>query len=470
MQTTSGPDNNAADEKQPLIADDKHSTPESESAEMLENGDEDDIEIEAMPMVSMYSLKSSQKIESTAERGALTFLKNLIGTGILALPYVIQQVGLIPAWILIITLGMLNFYSMNLLNKVANALKVKKIDHGRLCEKVTESKFLRYLADINIYILQLGGCLPGVIFILEYLEKITCLYEWEAFCDVKFMQILLILIFVLPIGAITDLHYLSIPSGIAILVQFFFYLVFVVICGIKIYQNGIAAGSFTAYDLSNLPIAFASILFAYEGIGLLLELRASVPNKKEFKKVMRYSLFFSTLAYFLFGTFGKLAFGADVEAVVFLNLDQSNNFLVILEFAYLLALTTALPAAVFPPLRVIENWGIFKTWLLDPETGMKSKWKRQLIRQPLFIMIVLAAAIAPSFNIVISLLGGSNFTVLSFVIPVILYNTKFKGDPKKRWYRLFNWVILVVGVILGSIATYQSILDIYAATTTTTTA
>ena len=47
--------------------------------------------IEDNHRVSIYSLQSSVKVESTTERGFITFLKGLIGTGILALPFCHQQ-------------------------------------------------------------------------------------------------------------------------------------------------------------------------------------------------------------------------------------------------------------------------------------------------------------------------------------------------------------------------------------------
>lgn len=472
MNSNSGPvvrfEESPAEEKQPLIEDPDQSSHVSGSNEPHKNTIEEPEREEKLPFISVYSLKSSQKIQSTAQRGFLTFLKGLIGTGILALPYIIQEVGLIPAWILLAVIGCLNFRTMQLINEVANDLKIVKVDFGRLSGKVTGREWVRYLTEINIHIMQLGGALPGLIFTFQYLEKISCFYEWEALCGVKSMQLLVILALVLPIGAITDLHYLSIPSGIALIFQIAFYATFLIICGQRIHQYGLETGSFTAYNLHYLPIAFASILYAYEGIGLLLEIRASVANSREFNKVLTYAFFASTLLYCLFGTMGKLAFGSNVESVIFLNLNQDNTFIVLLEFGYLFSLIIAIPASAFPPIRIMESWKIFRVWIMDVETGKKSKWKRQLIRQPVFLMLVLIAAIAPSFNVVISLIGGLNFTILCFILPVILYNIRFKDDPTKQWHRIFNWLILIVGAILGSIATVDSFAEIFGSSTETT--
>lgn len=416
--------------------------------------------IDENPRNSIYSLKSSVKVESTTERGFVTFLKGLIGTGILALPYVINKVGLIPAWILLFVVGYLNYRTMQLVHIVASDLNLVKVDFGRLSEVVTQSKAFRYLAEINIHIMQIGSAIPGIVFIYQYFDQVSCLFGWDLFCGQKSMQILAILLIILPIGSITDLHYLSIPSAIALGFQLLFYMIFLSISFIKISQEGIAPGSFTDYDLGYLAIAFATILYAYEAIGMLLEIRASVANNSKFSKILYYSFAASTFTYLIFGTIGNLAFGKATQSVIFLNLNQADSFVVFVEFGYLFALIITFPAGLFPPMRIIENWRIFRNFIKDKETGKKSKLRRQMIRQPVILLIVLIASIVPSFEILVSLFGGMNFTILSFIVPVVLYNTHFKDDPKKRFGRICNWIIMVAGIILGGIATVESLTEL----------
>ena len=65
-----------------------------------------------------YSFPSSQKQQSTAGVGLLTLVKYFISTGILALPYVTNRIGLVPACILILFIGYLNLYTLKLLDQV----------------------------------------------------------------------------------------------------------------------------------------------------------------------------------------------------------------------------------------------------------------------------------------------------------------------------------------------------------------
>lgn len=440
------------EERKPFI--DKPGSELATTREVDEEEEEDNSD------TSIYSLKSSVKIESTTYRGFVTFLKGLIGTGILALPFVINKVGLIPAWILLFVIGYLNLYTMQLVHTVASDLKIPKIDFGRLSERVTGRKWFRYLAEINVHVMQIGSSIPGVVFFYQYFDRVSCIYGWKTFCGVKQTQILLILCFLLPIGAITDLHYLAIPSGIALVFQMLFYLTFLVISIDKISIDGVMAESFTTYNLAYFAIAFATILYAYEAIGMLLEIRSSVADDNKFGKVLYYSFIASTVTYLIFGTVGKLAYGDATQSVIFLNLNQNDKLLVFLEFGYLFGLLITIPAGLFPPTRIIESWQVFRDFIVDEVTGKKSKWKRQLIRQPLIILIVLIASAVPSFEMVVSLIGGLNFTILSFVIPVILYNIHFRNDETKRVRRICNWLILLSGVVLGSIATVESIQEL----------
>ena len=212
------------------------------------------------------------------------------------------------------------------------------------------------------------------------------------------------------------------------------------------------------FEISALPVTFATMLYAFEGIGLLLEVRSSVVGAKKFDTVLFLAFVTSTFVYSLFGSLGALAFGDNAHSIIFMSLDNSNKFMLVIEFGYILALILGMPSVLFPATRLIENYKIFRSWIMNEKSGKKSKIKRQMIRLPLAILICFIAAAVPSFSSFLSLLGGFNFVILCFVIPVVFYYIQFKGDPNKRVKLMVNWCIMAVGIILGMIAVVQSII------------
>lgn len=459
-QAKETPDQLAEDTR--LLADILEETP------IDDEGDPDDPHLQS----SLYSMKSSQKMESSASIGAMTLVKYVIALGILALPYVAARVGIVPAWILIITVGYLNLYSLRLLDSVASSVNLQKVDVGRLCERVSRNLKFRHFAEFNLHIMCVGACISDIVFISKYISQSSCVLGW-VFCDRTWLQFVLILVLVLPVMTITDIHYLAYPNTIALTFQIMFVITFIVASISLIETNGVASGgleaALTKFDYSALPCAFTTILFSYEGVGVFFEIRSSVKESSELMKMLNWGFVLSAVIYIIFGTVSVLAYGDATESIIFLNLNQRNTFFIIIEFGYLVAIILGIPTGLFSITRIIENYQIFRSFIQDEnKKGTKSKWKRQLIRLPLATLICGTAMIIPSFNSFLSFLSGINFTIMTCVIPVILYYIQFKNDPDRRFKRLMNWFVLGIGIVLGAIATVQSVMEMVNPTTSTT--
>jgi len=411
--------------------------------------------------MSFHTMESSVRISSVG-RGFMTFLNGLIASGMLALPHAVAKVGLVPAWLLFFFVGILNYYTMKLLHIVASDMQLVKVDFVKLAEKIYNPKWFKFLVEFNLHFMQFGIAITGLVFITQYFDKIFCILGPAALCDSGWLRFLLILSFVLPIGAITDIHTLSIPNAFGLFFQFSFFLMFTIVCSITLHDNGVAGGFAQAaseFHPEYLPLAFSTILYAYEGIGLIFDIRTAINDNSAFNKVLAMIFLLTTICYTTVGTLGKLAFGDNVNAVIFLNLNQGNHLIVFVEFGYLLAMTIVVPTVLFPVTRIIENWRIFRRIATNSETGKKSFWGRQLIRQPIVLSLCIIAAVIPSFNLFLSFIGGFNFSLLTFVIPILFYNWHFSQDPSRKWVRIFNWCVMIPGIGLGFTASVQAIID-----------
>ena len=427
--------------------------------ENSEGGHEDD-DAQARK-VTIYSVDSSQKVSSSG-RVFMTFVNGLVGSGMLALPHAVNHVGLVPAWILFFIIGVLNLHTMNLLHAVASDLKLKKADFVRLSQKVYNRKWFSNFVELNLYFMQFGTALTGLVFISQYFDQVFCIFGWDSMCNSALLRFILMLAIVLPIGAITNLHYLFIPNAVGIFFQISFFLMFMIVCLDTLSHSGVSGGFYealTAFNPRYLPLAFSTILFAYEGIGLVLDARSAINDNEAFSKVLFWTFLITTTGYTTTGTMGALAFGDNANSVIFLNLDQTNKLIVFIEFGYLLAISIVVPTVLFPVTRIIENWKIFRWITVDAGSRKKSAIGRQLVRQPIVFGLCALGAIIPSFDLFLSFVGGLNFSILSFVIPVLFYNIHFAKDKTKRNWRIFNWFIMVPGICLGLTASIEALYE-----------
>jgi len=100
-------------------------------------------------------------------------------------------------------------------------------------------------------------------------------------------------------------------------------------------------------------------------------------------------------------------------------------------------------------------------WILyESGEGKYVELKRILMRLLVVSLMFLVAYTTKSFALFINLLGSLVFTVISFVIPILIYQEYYKD--KISWTtRTLNWTILVVGVVLGTFGVIASVKELY---------
>lgn len=76
-------------------------------------------------------------------------------------------------------------------------------------------------------------------------------------------------------------------------------------------------------SVHELPLFFGTVIYLFEGIGLVLPLKNAMRNPKDFSKplgVLNVGMAFLTVMFVLFGVIGYWKFGDDVKSSLTLNL------------------------------------------------------------------------------------------------------------------------------------------------------
>jgi len=295
------------------------------------------------------------------------------------------------------------------------------------------------------------------------LQMLMCTYNVTSLCGSTAFYIIFSLIVTVPLSFITNIHYFYIPALCAnIFILFGLGSIFYYTSD-YLHDNpqptDVILERFDEFKITELPLFFGIAVYAYEGIGVMFNIRASMQQPKEFPRLVSYQFLIITVIYITFPTLCFLTFGDDTNGIIFFNLPQTNKFFLTVEILYAVALLASYPIQVYPAFKIIEGSSLGK-WVLFESGGGYVELKRMCMRLLIVSLMFLVAYTTKSFALFLNLLGSFVFTIISFIIPIWIYNEYFKATISP-FVKTINYIILVIGAVLGAFGVVVSIQGLY---------
>ena len=156
------------------------------------------------------------------------------------------------------------------------------------------------------------------------------------------------------------------------------------------------------------------------------------------------------IIYTIFPLVSYAALGEKTPEIILFSLPTSDGFYLLVQILYVMSALFSYPVQLFPALKIMEDSKLLRFRLFDEKGRTKNKLLRYGLRLTVMFFIYLIAYTAQSFHLFVNLLGSCVFTFLGFVLPVWMYFIQFKGRMTKK-LRIWNYFILVVGIILGTL-------------------
>ena len=213
-------------------------------------------------------------------------LKGNIGTGLLALPLAVKHAGLIGGPIGLFIVAVMAVHSMHLLSNnaaiLSNRYKTSNLDYAQCLNLAVRHGSIRCLqpfhnafqktVNIFIFITQLGFCCIYFVFMAENIRQVMEFAELSWIPHERIMTVTLLLP-VLILSMVRSLKHLAPFSmianacvGASVVTIFYF-------CSEYLAHNPSPIPQLPLFaTLSQLPTAFGSMVFSYEGIAVVLPL------------------------------------------------------------------------------------------------------------------------------------------------------------------------------------------------------
>ena len=179
--------------------------------------------------------------------------------------------------------------------------------------------------------------------------------------------------------------------------------------------------------------AIGIVIFAIQGIGLMLPNRASYDYSPKFRRLFFRVYNFVVFFYLLVGFVITSALGESVREVVLFNFYKDYKFVFLMEIIYSMIIFVSNQINLFPLFLTI-----YKHPRLVKLMKRKSKWNQYFlklsIRFAVMTLAYLVAFLVKDFVSFISLIGSMLFTLTAIVIPITLYFTHFSRKGQLGTY------------------------------------
>lgn len=408
------------------------------------------------------------KRHATSDLGALAhLLKSSLGTGILAMPNAIKNGGLLFGGIGTIIIGMICSHCVHILVRTSHVLCRRTRTPQMTYAETAYAAFLcgpktirpwanvsKIFVNTALCATYVSGACVYVVFIATSLKQVAD-FRTGTDVDVRLYIVSLIPALIL-LGQVRNLKYMvpfSMLANIFMMCGFSITLYYIFsnvrsLDGVKLFSTP-----------EQLPRFFATVIFAIEGIGVVMPVANNMKKPHHFlgcPSVLNVTMSIVVVLYAVMGIFGYLAYGEDAEASITINLPTQEDLAQVVKILIAAAVLFTYGLQYFVPLEIM--WDSIKHMFSHRYAAIGET----IMRVVMVLVTVVVAILVPKLEPFISLVGAIFFSILGISIPAVVETVScWESHLGTFNWRLWKNSILIVFSLLALIfGTWISVLDI----------
>jgi len=398
-------------------------------------------------------------------------LKGSLGTGILAMPMAFSNAGLVFGMVGTLIVGFLCTHCVHILVKTSQDLckdaRVTALGFAETAEKAFEygpkklrswSNFAKQFVDYGLMGTYFAASCVYMVFIATSFRDVIN-YDFNLNWDIR-IYIALTTIPCLFIGQIRNLKYLvpfSTMANIFIVIVFAITLYYI-FAGDLVFSDKPAIAS-----LTQIPLFFATVIFALEGIGAVMPVENSMKKPQHFlgcPGVLNTAMIIVVGLYAIIGFLGYARYGADAKGSVTLNLTEGEIAADTAKLLMAIAILFSFGLQFFIPNEILWR-------KISHRFAERNHNKTQLLLRTGIVLITAGVAAAiPELEPFISLVGAIFFSLLGIFIPSFVETVYLWPDRLGRckWIlikNIFLGILAIFALVAGSAASINEIIEMY---------
>ncbi|XP_071732269.1 amino acid transporter AVT6C-like [Rutidosis leptorrhynchoides] len=407
------------------------------------------------------------EVASSISGAVFNISTSMVGAGIMSIPATLKVLGIIPGFVVILTMAFLVEITTEFLLRYTNHTGEVDTYGGVMAESF--GKFGSVALQICVMISNLGALVIYLIIIGDVLsgnesdgvvhsgilQECFGFHWWNSRA---YSVLFVVIVVMLPLLLLPRVESLGHASAVSILLAVVFV---VIISGMAIYATFHGktqqlrlfpdfSDGFGFFNLfTTIPVmatAFASCLITIHPV------RSELEKQSDMTSAVRISLLLSVIIYIAVGFVGYLLFGDSINADMLVNFDQASNspggLLVnaIVRLSYALHLMLVFPV-IFYILRANMDEMIFpqKTILANDTTRFMS------LTIVLLSFIYFVAIAIPNIWYLFQFMGSTTVACIAFVFPGAIVLRDVHGISTRK-DRVIAIIVTILAVVTSVVA------------------
>ncbi|CAO3656923.1 unnamed protein product [Mucor hiemalis] len=403
---------------------------------------------ETQTLITTLNLREEyeqQHATATSFSCVINLANTILGTGMLAMPSAMASVGILPGVILIMFSALASGTGLYFLSRCAARTEGRNASFFAI-SKLTWPK-VAVLFDLAIaikcfgvavsYLIIIGDLMPQVIISLSTPtndDSMTADHLAYFLTDRRFWITIFMLSLVLPLSFLRKLDSLKYTSLVALVAV-------VYLCVIVVYHyyspnypppspGAVELVSFSTKILGHLPVFVFAFTCHQNIFSVYNELKDN--SKESITKVISTSISSSAFIYEGIAIFGYLSFGKDVRGNVIMEY-PSSYFVAGGRLAMVILVVFSYPLQAHPCRASLDK---VLAWASPSSRGFKnppppSPFKYFAMTTTILILSYVVAITITELDLVLSFVGSTGSTTISFILPGLFYYKIHENDPWK---------------------------------------
>lgn len=194
------------------------------------------------------------------------------------------------------------------------------------------------------------------------------------------------------------------------------------ICAKKAIKNEISETEFKLFDIRGVLGYIGVAMYTYDANVIVLNIKAEAENEEKYKGIFKRAALFSIIVFLSFTSVCYYTYREESKDMFTMTLPMD-------AFSNLVRIGVCINAMFSYPMQILTCFNTIEKHAFFDNHYHQNVGMRKFISRSLIVLLITAISmIIPNFRDFINIVGSLTSSILSFILPELLFLNHFKGQ------------------------------------------